>query len=587
MTDQYELTSTFCAKPQQFAWFIGAGTSAVAGLPTAWDIIWDLKRRQYCREESQDISRQDVQVGAIRSRIQSYMLSKGYPAEGDPGEYTAYFQNIFGEDKERQRQYLTAVLSEDKVTLSVGNRVLGALLSTGRTRAVFTTNFDSVVERAVAEVSGRSLSAYHLEGAASANSAVSNEEFPFYCKLHGDFRYDSIKNLRSDLAAQNEDLSKALINAANRFGFIVSGYSGRDESVMNLLRSALSTPNPFPHGLFWTGMKKAPVLPPVERLLEDARDAGVNASYVEVETFDALMLRFWRNIEGKEPDIDAKVQKTRRASVSIPMPGPGRGQIVRMNALPITGMPGECQALTFKSPKEWSDLRTAASVNEGRLIFTKSDTIMCWGEEALIRGHFPDIASVSRQDISAKIADMGNHLYIKQFLEEAMCHALVRDRPLLTRTTKAGSYLIADAHSSDQSALEPLQKAVGKTSGRMAGVFAPVDDKHPQAEQVSWAEALRVSFQIVDGKNWLLLDPDIWVWPPRARPEAGTFLDKRRGDRYNNLYNEILDAWLSVLFGEHDRKTGFKISAYEGGTAIETPSFTIGARTAFTRRLAS
>src|SRR5438045_3250851 len=33
------------------AWFLGAGTSAVAGLPTATDIIWGLKRRYYCREE--------------------------------------------------------------------------------------------------------------------------------------------------------------------------------------------------------------------------------------------------------------------------------------------------------------------------------------------------------------------------------------------------------------------------------------------------------------------------------------------------------------------------------------------------------
>lgn len=587
MTDQYELTSTFCAKPHQFAWFIGAGTSAVAGLPTAWDIIWDLKRRQYCREQNQDISRQDVQIGAIKARIQSYMLSKGFPSEGDPGEYTTYFQKIFGEDKERQRQYLTAILAEDKVTLSVGSRVLAAVLATGRTRAVFTTNFDSVIERAVAEVSGKSLSAYHLEGAASANSAVSNEEFPFYCKLHGDFRYDSIKNLRSDLAAQNDDLSKALLNAANRFGFIVAGYSGRDESVMNFLRSAFSTPNPFPHGLFWTGMKKAPVLPAVERLLEDARDAGVNASFVEVETFDALMLRLWRNIEGKEPAMDAKVQKTRLASVSIPLPSRGRGQIIRMNALPITGMPGECLAITFKNPKEWSDLRSAASANVGRFIFTKSDTTLCWGEEALLRGHFPDIVSVSRQDISAKIADMGNHLYIKQFLEEAMCHALARGRPFLARTTKAGSYLIADAHSSDQSAFGALQKAVGKTTGRMVGLFAPVDDEHPHPEQMSWAEALRISIQIVDARNWLLLDPDVWVWPARARADAGTFLDERRGDRYNNVYNGIIDAWLSALFGDNDRKTDLAISAYEGGTAAETPSFTIGARTAFARRLAS
>jgi hypothetical protein len=240
MTDQYKLTSIVSARPQHFAWFLGAGASAAAGLPTAWDIIWDLKRRYYRREENQDISRQEMQLHAVRTRVQSYMLSKGFPEDGDPGEYTTYFERAFGEDKEKQRQYLAAILSEKNVTLSIGNRILGALLASGGARSVFTTNFDTVVERAVAEVSGQSLAAFHLEGAASANKAISNEEYPVYCKLHGDFRYDSIKNLRADLASQNEDLSKALVNAANRFGFIVAGYSGRDDSVTQLFRSALS-----------------------------------------------------------------------------------------------------------------------------------------------------------------------------------------------------------------------------------------------------------------------------------------------------------------------------------------------------------
>jgi hypothetical protein len=116
MSEQSELTTTFCRRPQQFAWLIGAGTSAVAGLPTAWDIIWDLKKRYYCREENQEISRQDVQISAVRARIQSYMMSMGFPEEGDPGEYTTYFQKIFGDNKERQRQYLAAILSEENVT---------------------------------------------------------------------------------------------------------------------------------------------------------------------------------------------------------------------------------------------------------------------------------------------------------------------------------------------------------------------------------------------------------------------------------------------------------------------------------------
>jgi hypothetical protein len=513
------------------------------------------------------------------------MLSRGFPTEGDADEYTTYFLKIFGDDKERQRQYLAGILSEDQVTLSAGNRVLGAMLATGLTRTVFTTNFDTVVEKAVAEVSGRTLSAYHLEGPASANRALSNEEFPFYCKLHGDFRYDSIRNLKSDLAAQNADLSRALVNAANRFGFIVAGYSGRDASVMDLFRSALSTNNPFPHGIYWTSMKNAPVLPSVTELIDEAKAAGVNASLVEVETFDAFMLRLWRNLDGKEPAIDAKVKRSARTEVRIPQPAPGTGQIIRMNALPIAGLPKMCQSILFATAKEWRDLRTAAADSGGRLIFTKSESVLCWGGESIVKSQFSDVVSISPFDLSAKIADIGNNLNIQAFLEEALCQALARDRPLLTRTTRTGSHLIADALAREQSALDPLRRVVHRTSGLIEGLFTQVDEEHPEPEKIYWAESVRVSITVVDGRNWLLLDPDVWIWPTRARRDATAFLDKRRGGRYNKVSNEMLDAWLLVLFGDHDRDDEYEISAYDDGSSAETPTFRLGTRTAYTRRL--
>jgi hypothetical protein len=92
MTDKYQLISIFCARPQQFAWFLGAGTSAVAGLPTAVDVIWYLKLRYYCREENQKLSRQDLQIAAVRERIQTFMLSRGFPPKGEgrqPADITA------------------------------------------------------------------------------------------------------------------------------------------------------------------------------------------------------------------------------------------------------------------------------------------------------------------------------------------------------------------------------------------------------------------------------------------------------------------------------------------------------------------
>jgi hypothetical protein len=71
--DQGEFTSRVCAPPQNFAWFLGAGTSATAGIPTATDILSDMKRRYHCREEKQDISRQDLQNEAVRTKIQSFL----------------------------------------------------------------------------------------------------------------------------------------------------------------------------------------------------------------------------------------------------------------------------------------------------------------------------------------------------------------------------------------------------------------------------------------------------------------------------------------------------------------------------------
>jgi hypothetical protein len=125
-------------------------------------------------------------------------------------------------------------------------------------------------------------------------------------------------------------------------------------------------------------MKKAPVLSAVTELIDDAKRAGVKAAFVEVETFDAFMLRLWRNIEDKEPAIDAKVRKAVRTTVAIPMPEAGKGVIVRMNALPVLTLPGECQVITFRREKEWGELR-AATVATRASSFSRNRTRSCAG----------------------------------------------------------------------------------------------------------------------------------------------------------------------------------------------------------------
>jgi hypothetical protein len=460
------------------------------------------------------------------------------------------------------------------------------MLSSGLMRVVFTTNFDSVIEKAVAEVGSKSLSAYHLEGSHSANDALNNEEYPIYCKLHGDFRYDSLKNLSSDLATQNEHLSQCLVNAGGRYGFVVSGYSGRDESVMALFRSALNSANPFPHGLFWTGMKGSSPLPAVQELLDQASGKGVSALYVPVETFDSLLSCFWRNIEGKPDELDSKVRKSRASTVSIPMPQAGTAfPLVRLNALPIKSLPKTCLSLDFKNQKDWSDLRKAQGDTEGNLIFTKADKVWCWGQQTLIDKHFgQEVSSVGEIDLPSDLTAPEN-LHVKGFIEAALCKALAKDKPLLSRSTRYASWLIADPHGEGLDQLDPLKSVVGSFSDKIPGLFTQVTDEHPHQEPVRWAEAARISLEVKDGKAWLQIDPDIWVWPPRARRDATPTLDKRRSNRYNNTFDSLLDAWVRIALGTHERGTTVDLSSFTDGSSTENPVFSIGTRTAFSMGL--
>jgi SIR2-like domain len=297
--DQARLVQLLSESASQISWLLGAGASQSAGLPTAWDVMWDLKRLHYNLKENQQISPNDVQNPAVREKIEAYMEAQGFLPAGDPREYSACFELIFGDDYDRQSKYLRTILSGDGISLSVGHRALAAMMASGQARAVFTTNFDTVVETAFAAVSGKDIAAFHLEGSYAANAAMNNDEFPIYVKLHGDFRYQSTKNLSADLSTQDKELGKCLVSAGNRFGLVVAGYSGRDESVMALIEEALGGPNPFPHGLFWTTMKGRRPFKTVEDLIAKARARGVKADIVEIETFDSLMSRVWRQLPSR------------------------------------------------------------------------------------------------------------------------------------------------------------------------------------------------------------------------------------------------------------------------------------------------
>src|SRR5690242_8240798 len=96
-------------------WFLGAGASRSSGLATASDITWDLKKQYYCLQQNQDVKSHDVSNKAVRTRIQSYLDSRGFPPLWDAREYSFYFELTFGKDYAAQQKYLQEALSSEKI----------------------------------------------------------------------------------------------------------------------------------------------------------------------------------------------------------------------------------------------------------------------------------------------------------------------------------------------------------------------------------------------------------------------------------------------------------------------------------------
>ena len=127
----------------------------------------------------------------------------------------------------------------------------------------------------------------------------------------------------------------------------------------------------------------------------------------------------------------------------------------------------------------------------------------------------------------------------------------------------------------------------GGVTGKVDGLLTVQTDKQSDPEQVRWAEALRLSIDQKDGRTWLLIEPDIWIWPRHARADAANFLDRRRSDRYNAKHDAILNAWIRIILGTEERNTLVTLQVFDGTPNAGNPCFSFGTRTAFSRRRAS
>ncbi len=532
-----DFTRRFSLRATNLMWLLGAGASASAGIPTAWDMVWEFKQLLFIsqrRASPQTVA--DLSNPAIRTQLQAHIDSSEHlPPSGAPDEYAALFEAAYPAEADR-RAYLDAKVAGAKP--SFGHLALATLMRAQLTHLVWTTNFDSLVADACAKIYDATgpLTTVDLDAPDQAAQLIGDGRWPIEVKLHGDFRSRRLKNTSDELRHQDARLRQVLVDSCRRFGLVVAGYSGRDDSVMNALEEALEHPGAFPAGLFWLHRGKDPALPRVGQLLARAAGTEVEAALVPVENFDEALRDSIRLIS----DIDTEALDTfaaeRQRWSDAPHPVGRRGwPVVRLNALPVDHAPSVCRRVVCKIGG-YAEVREAVKKAGVDVLVARINAgVLAYGTDADVRAAFEahgitafDLHTVETKRLRYESAERG-------LLRDALTRAIVRQRGLDV-IRRRSTDLLAPADPRD-AAWAPLQRLVGTLSGAVKG--------HPE---LRWREGIGTRLDWADDRLWLLIDP-CTVFDgitDNNKAAAADFARERTVRRYNPQLNDLIAFWATL-----------------------------------------
>lgn len=264
---------------------LGAGASISSGIPSAWQCIWEWKRKIFLTNNP-GLEKQfsELTLLSVQRGIQEWLDKRGeYPAIDSQEEYSFYIEKCFPVGQHR-RQFFADMIRNAKP--HKGYQFLCLLAEAGIVTSCWTTNFDGLVAKASVN--------YDIT---SIEIGMDNQHRVFrqprrgelICvSLHGDYRYDELKNTGSELQVQEDALQQALINELREATLVVVGYSGRDVSLMSALNEAYSRPGAG--ALYWCGYGDQ-ITSSVKELLITARTASRTAYFVPTHGFDDTLSR--------------------------------------------------------------------------------------------------------------------------------------------------------------------------------------------------------------------------------------------------------------------------------------------------------
>jgi len=559
----------FSLRASNLMWLLGAGASASAGIPTAGQMIWEFKQQLFISQRRvSPHSVSDLGSSAIRAQLQAHIDSlKRLPTLNALDEYAALFEAVYPAEADR-RAFLDAKMAGAQP--SFGHLALASLMHGKRARIVWTTNFDPLLANACALVYGSTgpLTTVSLDAPDLAKQSISNERWPIEVKLHGDFRSRRLKNTSDELRHQDVQLRQILVESCCRFGLVISGYSGRDESIMNTLEEALKGDQAFPSGLFWLQRSGDPLFPRVKQFMERAASLNVEASVVRVANFDEALRDLVRLMEDIDTtELDSFALERRRWS-GAPRPTGSRGwPVVRLNALPVVQSPSVCRRVVCQIGG-YREVRDAVEQADVDLLVARTRAgVLAFGTDSDVRVAFKpysisdfDLHTIEMKRLRFDSGERG-------LLRDALTRAIVQNRGLeLTRRRSSDLLTPVDTTAPRWS---PLRTLVGTLNGNVSS--------HPG---LTWKEGVSIRLDWANDHLWLLIEPRIVFHgvTQSNKAAASDFARERNVKRYNRQLNDLISFWSSSLAGQGDDLRAFGI-----GDGVDA-TFRLSSKTGFSRR---
>ena len=523
------------------SFFLGAGASISSGIPSAQMCIWEWKRNIFLTNNPRlEDQFSELSLPGIRAQIQSWLDNQGeYPTNDAPGEYGFYIQRCFPIKDDRRAFF------RDRIRAArphIGYQMLCHLAEADIVRSVWSTNFDGLPSRAAAE-----FDLIPLEVGIDSQTRLPRlpRKGELLCvSLHGDYRYDELKNTPEELRTQEEALAKSLIDFTRTTTLVVVGYSGRDASVMKTLEAAYASSGAG--ALYWCGFSNPDPPERVVALIRHARANGRQAYYVPTGSFDDQMTRVALHcLEGQRREavqrrIFALSPNDSLGREPFEIPQLGTATLIKSNAFEIE-CPSEVFQFDLKEwPREkvWNYLREKAGNRS--LVVVPFRKVLALGTIEEIRNAFGDDI---KGPIERTAINPNEFRYEDRAIVSLMQQALVR--------SMAG-----------QAGLETDSKNV---------LWCPTPWRSSRhgTEVYLAHEAVEIYLRRIGGTQYLVLMPTLRVFDRAGKNPSVEIIkaikQKFLSSQYNNIFNKAINKWRERLF------TDGKIQVFEFPSGSASP----------------